>query len=102
MKSGNIRQKSEEETEVWGCQIMLIVVIHHSSHYWPLLSPSVMSDTLQPMDQVPLSIGILQARILEWVAMPSSRGSSQPRDQIQVSLIASTFFTVWATREAHY
>ena len=37
-----------------------------------------------PMDyiarQAPLSMGILQARILEWVAMPSSRGSSQPRD----------------------
>ena len=34
--------------------------------------------------QAPLSIGILQARILEWVAMPSSRGSSQPRNQTQV------------------
>ena len=32
--------------------------------------------------------GILQARILEWVAMPSSRGSSQPRDQTQVSYVA--------------
>ena len=42
-------------------------------------------------------MGILQARILEWVAMPSSRGSSQPMDQIQVSLIAGRFFTVWAT-----
>ena len=44
--------------------------------------------------------GILQARILQWIAMPSSRGSSQPRDQIQVSPIAGGFFTVWATREA--
>ena len=44
--------------------------------------------------------GILQARILEWVAMPSSRGSSQPRDQTQVSCIAGGFFTIWATREA--
>ena len=35
--------------------------------------------------QSPLSMGILQARILEWVAMPSSRGSFQPRDQTQVS-----------------
>ena len=41
------------------------------------------------------------ARILEWVAMPSSRGSSQPRDQAQVSHSAGRFFTVWATREAH-
>ena len=49
--------------------------------------------------QTPLSMGILQARILEWVAMPSSRGSSQLRDQTQVSCIAGGFFTVWATRE---
>ena len=35
--------------------------------------------------QAPLSMGILQARMLEWVAMPSFRGSSQPRDQTQVS-----------------
>ena len=44
--------------------------------------------------------GILQARILEWVTVPFSRGSSQARDQIQVSHIAGRFFTVWATREA--
>ena len=49
--------------------------------------------------QAPLSMRILQARILEWVAMPSSRGSSQPRDHIQVSHIAGGFFTSWATRE---
>ena len=46
--------------------------------------------------------GILQARILEWVAIPFSRGSSQPRDWTQVSLIASEFFTSWATREAQF
>ena len=44
-------------------------------------------------------MGILQARMLEWVAMPSSRRSSQPRDRIQVSCIADRFFTSWATRE---
>jgi len=43
----------------------------------------------------------IQARILEWVAFPISRGSSQPRDQTQVSHIAAGFFTSWATREAH-
>ena len=37
--------------------------------------------------------GILQARILEWVALPFSRGSSQPRDRTQVSYIAGGFFT---------
>jgi len=44
--------------------------------------------------------GILQARILEWVAFPVSRGSSQPRDLTQVSHIAGGFFTVRATRES--
>ena len=44
--------------------------------------------------QAPLSLGILQTRILKWVAMPSSRGFSQPKDQTQVSLIASRFFTL--------
>ena len=43
---------------------------------------------------------ILQARILEWVAFPFSRGSSQPRDWTQVSRIAGGCFTSWATREA--
>ena len=38
--------------------------------------------------------GILQARILEWDAMLSSRGSSEPRDKTQVSCIAEGFFTV--------
>ena len=44
--------------------------------------------------------GIFQARILERVAFPFSRGSSQPRDRTQVSLIVDGFFTSWATREA--
>ena len=48
--------------------------------------------------QAPLSMGILQASILEWVAMSSSRESSQPRIRTQFSCIA--FFTIWATREA--
>ena len=37
--------------------------------------------------------GILQARMLQWVAFPFSGGSSQPRDQTQVSCIAGRFFT---------
>ena len=46
--------------------------------------------------------GTVQARILEWVSIPFSRGSSQPRDWNQVSWIAGVFFTSWATREALY
>ena len=41
--------------------------------------------------------GILQARVLEWVAISFSRRSSQPRDQTQVSRIAGRRFTIWAT-----
>ena len=44
--------------------------------------------------------GILQARVLEWVAFPFSRGSSQPRDWTQVSCIAGGIFTSWATWKA--
>ena len=50
--------------------------------------------------QAPLSMGILQARILDWVVMPSSRGSFQSRDWAEVSCIPGGFFTTWATREA--
>ena len=44
--------------------------------------------------------GILQVRILEWVTISFSRGSSRPRDQTWVSRIVGTRFTLWATREA--
>ena len=52
-------------------------------------SCSVVSDSLRPHDYT--VHGIVQARILEWVAFPSSRGSSQARDQTQVSRIAGGF-----------
>ena len=44
--------------------------------------------------------GIPQARILEWVAISFSRGSSRPRDRTQVSRIGGRRFNLWATREA--
>ena len=50
-------------------------------------------DCSPPGSSVP---GILQARILEWVAIPCSRGSSWPGDQTQVSCTAGRFFTIWA------
>ena len=46
--------------------------------------------------------GILQARVLEWVAISFSRGSSWPRDQTQVSHIAGGLFTDWANRETPF
>ena len=61
------------------------------SHVWLFASPWTVAR------QAPLSMGILQARILEWVAMPSSRGSSPPRHWTQVSRIAGGFFAARAT-----
>ena len=69
--------------------------------------PSHFSLTLQdPLDSSPPGSsvrGILQARMLEWIAMPSSRGSSQPRDQTHVSAspaLAGVLFTTSATWKA--
>ena len=45
--------------------------------------------------------GIFQARVLEWIAISFSRGSSRPRNRTQVSHIVGRHFTVWATREAN-
>ena len=69
-------------------------------HIWGVLQCLVTQScpTLcDPMDCSPPGSsvhGILQARILQWVALPSSRGSSQPRDQIQISHTAGGFFTI--------
>ena len=46
--------------------------------------------------------GILQARVLVWVAISFSRGSSQPRHQTQVSYIVGRHLTLWATREVSW
>ena len=67
------------------------------------VSYSIGSEVWGSMDCTPSGFsvhGILQARVLEWVAIPFSRGSSQPRDQTQVSCIAGRHFNLWATREA--
>ena len=66
-------------------------------------SHSVMSDSCDPMDCSPSGssvCGMLQARMLEWVAISFSSRLSQPRDWTQVSHIAGRVLTVWATREA--
>ena len=46
--------------------------------------------------------GILQARILEWIAIPFSRGTSQPKDQTLVSCLAGRFFIIWATGKSYF
>ena len=68
------------------------------------VSHSVMSDSCDPMDcRLPDSFvhGILQSRILAWVAMPFSKRSSWSWDRIWVSHISGRFFTIWTTKEAH-
>ena len=77
-------------------------ILYHLGHcavclVWLFVTPWTVA---HQVPQAPLSIRILQARILEWAAMPSSRGSSWPRNWTPVSCIAGKFFTVWATREA--
>ena len=77
-------------------------IMHHDQagfipvRKWKLLS--CVRLFVDPMDYT--VHGILQARKLEWVAFPFSRGSSQPRDQTQVSCIVGRFFTNWTTRKA--
>ena len=71
-------------------------------HIWGSVLVTDLCPTLcNPMDLPGSSVcGILQEKILEWVDIPLSKGSSWPRTQIRVSCIAGRyFFTVWATRE---
>ena len=75
---------------LWVCGWVGVCVCVYISH-------SVVSDSLRAMDcSLPGSSvrGILQARIMEWVTIPFSRGSSQPGDQTWGSCIAGRFFTV--------
>ena len=68
------------------------------------VSCSVLSNILWPLDCSPPGSSVhrnFQTRILEWIAIPFSTGSSLPRDQNQVSHTAGRFFALWATRKAH-
>ena len=90
--------------------------IRHSTHTWHCLTCYLIQGKVKvkvsvtqscptlcnPMDCSPSGSsvhGILQARILEWLAIPFSRGSFWPKDRTQFSCTAGRFFTVWATRE---
>ena len=74
-------------------------ILYHWTEKWTWRCLSCLT-LCDPMDCT--VCGILQARILEWVAFPFSRGSSQHRDRTQVSQIAGRFSTSWATRESLY
>ena len=81
--------------QFFGCFYIINHIIYEQKWKWKSLSRFWLSTTPWTITV----LGILQARTLEWVAFPFSRGSSQPRDRIQVSHIAGGFFTLWATRE---
>ena len=73
-------------------------------HKWRLLVAQTCLTLCNPMDCSPPGSsvhGILQARILGWVAIPLSRGTSQTRDRTLVSFIVGRFFTIWAERVGH-
>ena len=101
-KSGNIktRKKNENLQELWASELEIKwalknLFLHILLVKWKLLSRVQLFVT--PWTVVH---GILQARKLKWVAILFYRGSSQPKDQTQVSSIAGGFFPSWATREA--
>ena len=85
--------------------LILKEVILRIFTWWAQSSQREKAETARPLDELYRKVkvishirlytvhGILQARILEWVAFPFSMGSSQPRDQTQVSHIAGGFFT---------
>ena len=85
---------------MWWFEVSLI----HRSEKAKVLVAQLCPTVCDPMDfSLPGSSvhGTLQAGILEWVAIPFSRGSSQPRDWTQVFCTTDIFSTIWATREAH-
>ena len=81
------------EKKIYFADIEWCAAVLSHCHVWLFVTPWTVAR------QAPLPMEILQVRILEWVAMPSSGGSSQPRNQTQVSHIAGGFFTIWATKE---
>ena len=90
LKPGCFCLNTSSDGELIVCPVLMLLVESESVRW----SVCPIMDCSPPSSYVR---GILQARILEWVAIPFSRRSSQPRDWIRVSCIAGRFFTVWAT-----
>ena len=81
---------------------IFIIFYHLNSSIYQIVCVLV-TQLCDPVDGSPpgsFAHGLCQARILEWAAIPFSRGSSQARNQTWVSGIAGGFLTVWATKEA--
>ena len=89
--SGSVGIRASAPTSVWSWVTLGMLV-------WCVWVPQSCLTLCNPTDCGPPGFSvhrILQARILEWIDIPFSRGSSQPRDQTRVSDIASRFFNVW-------
>ena len=85
------------------CGLLCIMLLCWHQSKWVIVAQSCLT-LCDPMDCRPPGFfvyGILQARILQWVGISFSRGSSRLRDCTQVFCIAGRFFTIWTTREAH-
>ena len=103
-------KQAGSSSKIW---MLLFIFFFHTSYLhfvqqttshrvWLVLVSQLCLTLCDPMDRSPPGSsvhGILQARILEWVAISFSGGSSQPRDWAQVSCIASRLSTDWATKE---
>ena len=93
-----------EPKKIWQCQknvqTTTQLYLFHMLAKWNELKISQSCLTLCDLMDYAIQ-GIIQARILKWVAFPFSRGSSQPRDWTQVSPTAGGFFTSWPTGEDH-
>ena len=93
-------------TKVHIIKTIIFPVVMYGCEKWTINKDESDREVAQPYltlcDHMDYTVhGVLQARILEWVAIPFSSASSQPRDGTQVSHIAGRFFISWAIREAH-
>ena len=92
LKIPNSSSNFEREKQSWW---------HHTFWFQNIVKMKVSQSYPTLCDPMDYTVhGILQAKLLEWVAFPFSRGSPNQGDQTQVSCIAGRFFTSWATREA--
>ena len=87
------KRRARTQSIHWSIFVVVVLV----SHLCPAVCISMDCSLLDSSVH-----GILQSRILEWIAIPFSRGFSRPWDWTWVSLIAVRFFTVWAIREYLY
>ena len=87
-------------SDIWASErsLTLLIACCCWSHVWLFCSP------MNCTHQAPLSMGFPQARILEWITISSSKGSSWSRDQTHIlhSCIGRQILYHWATREAHH